>query len=99
MVCALICNCQLWDLIWTGAFPNHVQLTEFAKAGLQSSRRNIRQVIRGSRMHLSPILSVIAKAVNAYIYVIFLFCIFNTFSRISNKLLHFVIMGYTWNMD
>jgi hypothetical protein len=42
------------------AFPNHVQSTEFHTDCLQSSCRNISKMINGSRMHMSPISSLIA---------------------------------------
>ena len=44
------------------AFPNHVQSFEFTTSGLQSSCRNISRMINGNRMHLSSILSLIAKS-------------------------------------
>lgn len=52
------------------AFPNHVQSTEFTTGGLQLSCRNISRMISGNRMHLSSILSFMAKAVNTYVRVI-----------------------------
>jgi len=52
-------------------------------------------MMSGNRMHLSSILSVMVKAVNTYVHVIFVhMCfIFNTFVKISNKL-HVFIVGY-----
>ncbi len=47
--------------------------TEFTTGGLQSSSRNISRMISGNRMHLSSILSVMEKAVNTYVHVIFSF--------------------------
>ncbi len=77
LVCALICivNCgTLYRQVC--AFPNHVQSTEFTTGGLQSSYRNISRMISGNRMHLSSILSVMAKAANTYVHVNFLSCFF-----------------------
>ena len=63
------------------AFPNHVQSIEFTTGGLQSSCRNISRIINGNRMHLSSILSLIAKGLNTYVNKVFLFLIFNTFAK------------------
>ena len=49
------------------AFLNHVQSTDFTTGGLQL---NISRMISGNRMHLSSILSFMAKAVNIYVHVI-----------------------------
>ena len=88
LVCALTCTVNCGTLYrQVCAFPNHVQSTEFTTGGLQSSCRNISRMISGNMMHLSSILSVMAKAVNTYVHVIFLFFIFNKFAKISNKLL------------
>jgi hypothetical protein len=54
------------------AFPNHVQLMEFTTGGLQSSCRNISRMINGNKMHLSSILSLIAKGLNAECFFVFL---------------------------
>jgi hypothetical protein len=40
---------------------------EFTTGGLQSKCRNISRMINGNRMHLSSILSLIAKSMNNYI--------------------------------
>ena len=72
LVCALTCtvNCgTLYRQVW--AFPNHVHSTEFTTGGLQSSCRNISRMISGYRMHRSSILSVMAKALNTWVHVIF----------------------------
>lgn len=53
-------------------FPNHVPKTEFTTGGLRSTCKNTWKMISGNRMHLISILSVMAKAVNSYICVIFL---------------------------
>ena len=45
------------------AFPNHVKSTEFTR---WTSSRNISMMISGNRMHLSSILSIMAKAVKMY---------------------------------
>lgn len=49
-------------------FQNHFQLTALTTGGLQSSCRNISRMISGNEMHMSSILSVMAKAVNTYVY-------------------------------
>ncbi|CDQ73113.1 unnamed protein product [Oncorhynchus mykiss] len=49
------------------AFPNHVQSIEFTTGGLKSGCRNISRMINGNRMHLSSILSLIAKGLNTYV--------------------------------
>ncbi len=90
--CALTCivNCgTLYRQVC--AFPNHVQSTEFTTGGLQSSYRNVSRMISGNRMHLSSILSVMAKAANTYVHVNFLSCFFLSFlflnTNNSNKLI------------
>ena len=55
------------------AFLNHVQSIEFTTGGLQSSCRNISRMINGNRLHLSSILSLIEKGLNAYVKKVFLF--------------------------
>ncbi len=73
LVCALTCTVNCGTLYrQVCAFPNHVQSTEFK---FQSSCRNISRMISGNRMHLSSILSVMAKTVNTYVHVIFSFFI------------------------
>jgi hypothetical protein len=52
-------------------FPNHVQSIEFTTGGLQSSCRNILWMINGKGMHRSSILTLIAKALNAYVNKVF----------------------------
>ena len=65
LVCVLTCTVNCGTLYGqVCAFPNHVQSTEFTTGGLQSSCRNISRMISGNRMHLSSVLSVMAKAVN-----------------------------------
>ena len=59
------------------AFQNHVQSIEFNTGGLQSSCRNISRMINGNRMHLSSILSLIAKGLNTYVNQTFLFLFFS----------------------
>ena len=54
------------------AFPNYVQSIEFTRGGLQTSCRNISRMINGNRMHLSTILSLIAKGLNTYLNKVFL---------------------------
>ncbi len=86
LVCALTCivTCgTLYKQVF--AFPNHVQSTQFTTGGLQSSCRNISRMISGNRMHLSSILSILAKAVNAYVHVSYFY--FYKLAKISNKLL------------
>ena len=63
------------------AFPNHVQSIDFTTGGLQSSCRNISRMINGNKMHLSSILSLIAKGLNTYANKVFQFFIFNTFAK------------------
>ena len=71
LVCALTCTVNCGTLYrQVCAFPNHVQSTEFTTGGLQLSCRNISRMISGNRMHLSSILSFMAKAVNTYVHVI-----------------------------
>ena len=83
--------------------PNHVQSIEFTTGGLQSSCIKISVMINGNRMHLSSISSLIAKGLNTYVNMVFLFFIFNTFAlslwgivcklmRVKKCLLHFRIM-------
>ena len=68
LVCALTCTVNCGTLYrQVCAFPNHVQSTEFTTGGLQLSCRNISRMISGNRMHLSSILSFMAKAVNNYV--------------------------------
>jgi hypothetical protein len=45
-------------------------------------------------MHLSYILSVIAKGLNTYVNKVFLYYFLNTFAKIVQTCFHFVIMGY-----
>ncbi len=72
LVCALTYTVNCGTLCrQVCAFPNHVQSTEFTTGGLQSSCRNISRMISGNRMHLSSILSVMAKSVNIYVHVYF----------------------------
>ncbi len=77
LVCALTCtvNCgTLYKQVFD--FPNHLQSTKFTTGELQSSCRN-------NRMPLSSILSVMAKAVNTYVHVIFIFNKFANFKHTS----------------
>jgi hypothetical protein len=57
-------------------FSNHVQSIEFTTG----------RMINRNRMHLSWILSLIAKGLNTYVNKVFLFFIFNTFTKISKHL-------------
>ncbi len=85
LVCALTCtvNCgTLYKQVLT--FQINLQSTKFTTGELQSSCRN-------NRMPLSSILSVMAKAVNTYVHVIFFF----KNLQISNILLshcHYVVL-------
>ena len=65
------------------AFPHHVQSVGFTTGGLQSSCRNISRMINGNRMHLSKMLSLIAKGLNTYVKKVFLFLMFNAFANLS----------------
>ncbi len=68
LVCALKCTVNSKTLYrQVCAFPNHVQSTEFTTGRLQSS------IISGNWMHLSSILSVMAKAMNTNVHVIFIY--------------------------
>lgn len=54
LLCALIWTIH-YDCIYyrqTCAFPNHVQSTEFTTGGLQSSCRNIWEMISANKIHL-----------------------------------------------
>ena len=53
------------------AFPNQVQSIEFTTGELQSSCRNISRMINGNKMHLSSILSLVAKGLNTYVNKVF----------------------------
>jgi hypothetical protein len=68
LVFALTCTGPYMDRC---AFPNHVQSIELTTGGLQSSCRNISKMINGNRMHLSSILSLIAKGLNTYVNKVF----------------------------
>jgi hypothetical protein len=71
-----------WFLLWHAvhsavcAFPNHAQSIEFTTGGLQWSCRNISRMINGNRMHLSSILSLIAKGLNTCVNKVFQFLCF-----------------------
>ena len=87
LVFALTCTVNCGTL-YRQVFPNHVQSTEFTTGGLQSSCREISRMINGNRMHLSSMLSLIAKGLNTYVKV------FNTFAKCIKTWFCFVIMGY-----
>jgi hypothetical protein len=50
-------------------------------------------------MHLSSILSVIAKGLNTYVNKVLVFFIFNKCAKMSKNLFLFVIMGYCVQID
>ena len=96
LVFALTCTVNCGTLYRHGcAFPNHVPSIEIIRGGLQSSWRNISRMINGNRMHLSSILSLIAKVLNTYANKVFLFFVFNSFAKnVLNNWISFVIMGF-----
>jgi hypothetical protein len=68
LVFALTCTVNCGTLYKQAcAFPNHVQSIEFTTGGQQSSCRNMSRMINGNRMHLTSILSLIAKGLNTYV--------------------------------
>jgi hypothetical protein len=77
LVFALTCTVNCGTLCrQVCAFPNNVQSISFTTGGLQSSYQNISRMINGNRMHLSSISILIAKGLNTYVNVIFLFLIY-----------------------
>jgi hypothetical protein len=77
LVFALTCTVNCGTLYrQVCAFPNHVQSIEFTTGELQLSCRNISRMTNGNRMHLSSILSLIAKGLNIYVNKVFLFFLF-----------------------
>ena len=81
------------------AFPNHVQSIELTTGGLQSSCRTISRMINGNRMHLSSILSLIAKGLNTYVNEVFLLIIFYKFANIYKILMllcHYGVVCVDW---
>ena len=76
------------------ASQNHVQSIEFTTDGLQSSCRNISRRINGNRMHLSSIMSLIAKGLNMYVNRYLCFSFFINLQKILKTCFRFVIKGY-----
>jgi hypothetical protein len=88
------------SLTYTVNCGNHVQSIEFTTDGLQSSCRNISRMIKGNRMDLSTILSLIAKllyTLKTFLKTCFALSLWGIVCRLinlSNNLFCFVIMGY-----
>jgi hypothetical protein len=94
LVFALTCTVKCGTLYrQVCAFPNHVQSIEFT-GGQQSSCRNISRMINGNRMHLTSILSLIAKGPNTYVNKEFV--MFANKSKNLFSLCHYGILCVDW---
>ena len=86
-----------WSPPWPRPFPNHVQSIEFTTGEVQSSCWNISRMINGNRMHLSTILSLIAKGLNTYVNNVFLLIYeFANISKNMRSLCHYGVLCVDW---
>ena len=93
---------QLYGLVFAltctvncGTLYRQVYFFEFTTGGLQLRCRNISRMINGNRMHLSSILSLIAKGLNTYVIKLFFF--FNLKKLYKN--IYIYIFALSWCLD